>query len=79
MIQLGVESCFVLSIGLYDDSFLSHEDKDLMIRFAKKYKVHRVELPLYRYRRHENNMTNNTLEMDMHMKNLEEKHSLKDE
>ncbi len=69
----------LIDIGLYDDSFLSHEDKDLMIRFAKKYKVHRVELPLYRYRRHENNMTNNTLEMDMHMKNLEEKHSLKDE
>ena len=49
----------LIEIGLYDDEFLMHEDKELMLRFEKKYKVHRIELPLYRYRKHEGNMTNN--------------------
>ena len=38
----------LIEIGLYDDEFLMHEDKELMLRFEKKYKVHRIELPLYR-------------------------------
>ena len=28
-----------------------------MDRFKKKFKVERIPLPLYRYRKHENNMT----------------------
>ena len=53
----------LIEIGLYDDEFLMHEDKELMLRFEKKYKVHRIELPLYRYRKHEGNMTNNISSM----------------
>ena len=44
---------------MYDKEFLLHEDKDLMIRFLKKYKISRLELPLYKYRQHENNITKN--------------------
>lgn len=68
----------LIDVGLYDDEFHSHEDKDLMIRFLKKYKVHRVELPMYRYRRHESNMTNNTDEMDSYYANLIKKHNMED-
>ena len=64
----------LFDIGLYDESFTHHEDRELRIRFEKKYKIHRLELPLYRYRRHENNMTNNALEMDHHGKRLIAKH-----
>jgi len=64
----------LFDIGLYDESFTHHEDRELRIRFEKKYKIHRLELPLYRYRRHENNMTNNALEMDHHSKRLIAKH-----
>lgn len=64
----------LIDIGLYDDGFLSHEDKDLRIRFEKKYSIHRVELPLYRYRRHDSNMTNDSELMDERMKSLREKH-----
>jgi len=64
----------LIDIGLYDESFLLHEERDLRYRFLQKYQIHRVELPLYRYRRHEHNITNNTEAMDLHMANLIEKH-----
>jgi glycosyltransferase involved in cell wall biosynthesis len=48
----------LIDIGLYDESFLMAEDLDLRLRFAKRWPIHRVELPLYRYRMHDANMTN---------------------
>ncbi|NCU87371.1 MAG: glycosyltransferase family 2 protein, partial [Actinobacteria bacterium] len=42
----------LIDIGLYDETFLLHEETDLRLRFTKKYQIHRLELPLYRYRRH---------------------------
>ena len=65
------------TIGLYDESFLRHEDKDLRKRFERKFKIHRIEMPLYRYRRHTNNITNDKKVMDYHLKKLKEKHKTK--
>ena len=67
----------LIEIGLYDDEFLMHEDKELMLRFEKKYKVHRIDLPLYRYRKHEGNMTNNISSMKKYERKLNEKHNSK--
>ena len=67
----------LIEIGLYDDEFLMHEDKELMLRFEKKYKVHRIELPLYRYRKHEGKMTNNISSMKKYERKLNEKHNSK--
>lgn len=64
----------LIDVGLYDESFLLHEDRDLRIRFLKKYKIHRLELPLYRYRRHETNISNNAEGMTHHMDQLIRKH-----
>jgi glycosyltransferase involved in cell wall biosynthesis len=64
----------LIDIGLYDENFLLHEERDLRYRFLQKYSIHRLELPLYRYRRHENNMTNDTEAMEHHMTNLIQKH-----
>jgi glycosyltransferase involved in cell wall biosynthesis len=47
----------LIELGLYDESFLMAEDLDLRLRFEKRWKMHRVELPLYRYRLHGANMT----------------------
>jgi glycosyltransferase involved in cell wall biosynthesis len=47
----------LIALGLYDESFLMAEDLDLRLRFEKQWRVHRVELPLYRYRLHDENMT----------------------
>jgi glycosyltransferase involved in cell wall biosynthesis len=64
----------LLEIGLYDESFLRHEERELRIRFERKYVISRLELPLYRYRRHENNITNDQDAMDMHEEKLILKH-----
>jgi glycosyltransferase involved in cell wall biosynthesis len=47
----------LIEIGLYDETFLMAEDLDLRLRFERSWAVHRCELPLYRYRRHDRNMT----------------------
>ena len=49
----------LIEIGLYDEKQLWNEEEELMNRFSKKYSVIHLNFPLYRYRRHENNMTNN--------------------
>lgn len=64
----------LIDVGLYDESFLLHEERDLRLRFLQKYSIHRIELPLYRYRRHEANITNNAEAMDLYMGKLIKKH-----
>lgn len=64
----------LIDIGLYDESFRCHEEQDLRIRFEKEYSIARLELPLYRYRRHENNITNDKKSMELYRQNLLTKH-----
>jgi glycosyltransferase involved in cell wall biosynthesis len=64
----------LIDIGLYDESFLRHEDRDLRLRFLDRYTIHHVPLPMYRYRRHEDNITNDTDEMAHHERRLHDKH-----
>lgn len=64
----------LIDVGMYDDDFLMHEDRDLRIRFLEKYSIHRIELPLYRYRRHDGNMTNNREDWDLFTERLNSKH-----
>ena len=64
----------LIEIGSYDDNFLMHEDRDLRVRFLKKYAIHRVELPLYRYRRHKDNMTNDRVASRRFERQLKVKH-----
>ncbi|TML13962.1 MAG: glycosyltransferase family 2 protein [Actinobacteria bacterium] len=65
----------LIDIGLYDDALLMHEDRDLRARFLEKYAISRVELPLYRYRRHTDNMTNDRSAWETYEQKLREKHS----
>ena len=67
----------IIDIGLYDEEFLLHEEKDLRIRFLKKYNIDRAKLPLYRYRLHENNNTKNLKKMKHHLKKIKKKHKIK--
>ena len=64
----------LIEIGSYDDNFLMHEDRDLRVRFLKKYAIHRIELPLYRYRRHKGNMTNDRVTSQQFERQLKVKH-----
>ena len=64
----------LIDIGLYDESFLRHEDRDLRLRFLDRYTIHHVPLPMYRYRRNDDNITNDTAEMAHHERRLHDKH-----
>lgn len=66
----------LIDIGLYDENFLAREDEDLRIRFLQKYQIDRIQLPLYRYRRHENNLTNDVNKMGIYDRMLKNKHNL---
>ena len=70
------KSSHLFEIGLYDEKFQLSEEKELRYRFEKKYKIHRLELPLYRYRRHGRNITNDQEALDHHDKKLKQKHRL---
>ena len=64
----------LIDIGLYDEEFLLCEERDLRLRFTDKYNIHRIEVPLYRYRRHDGNITNDAKAMKRHLDMLVEKH-----
>jgi glycosyltransferase involved in cell wall biosynthesis len=64
----------IVEIGLYDEKFLMLEEVDLRIRYLQKFKIHRIELPLYRYRRHKSNITSDKKSMQHYQNLLKEKH-----
>lgn len=47
----------LFDIGLYDELYKMREGHDLRRRFEEKFKVARLEFPLYKYRHHETNRT----------------------
>lgn len=49
---------YLEAIGLYDPEFRNAEDFDLLKRYLKNFNGYHLKLPLYRYRRHSKNMTN---------------------
>jgi glycosyltransferase involved in cell wall biosynthesis len=48
----------LITVGLYDEDMRVCEDHDLRLRFMQRYHIGHVELPLYRYRKHMDNITN---------------------
>ena len=65
----------LFEIGLYDEHYRLHEEREMRIRFEKKFKIDRLKIPLYRYRRHDDNITNNIEEMKAYELELAKKHS----
>lgn len=61
----------LIEIGLYNEKFLSFEEVELRQRFEKKYTIKNLELPLYRYRKHQSNMTLDKERMDEYKSKLE--------
>lgn len=49
----------VRELGGYNQEFRVHEDKEFRLRFDQMYSVEHLRVPLYRYRRHNRNLTNN--------------------
>ncbi len=65
----------LISIGMYDEEFLMHEDRDMRIRFSQQHSIVRVPLPMYRYRQHEANMTKQKDQWNHYEELLVEKHN----
>lgn len=65
----------LIAIGLYDEAFLILGDDDLRIRYLQKFNIQRIELPLYRYRQHDSNITRDKKETQPYRDMLERKHS----
>jgi CMP-N-acetylneuraminic acid synthetase len=49
----------LLDLGGYDETLLCQDGYDLWIRFIEHYKVRNLNLPLFHYRQHGNNLTRN--------------------
>jgi glycosyltransferase involved in cell wall biosynthesis len=64
----------LIEIGLYDEQFKAREEEDLRIRFLERFNIYHIPLPLYRYRRHNNNLTNNAEMMQKAQEQLNQKH-----
>ena len=54
----------LIEIGLYDEEQRWHEERELMDRFLKSFSLKHLNFPLYRYRKHDSNMTSNKEMMD---------------
>jgi len=68
----------LVTVGLYDEKFLMLEDADLRLRYLQKFNIHRIELPLYRYRMHKTNITRDKEAMQRYQNMLLEKHGKTD-
>ncbi|MDL5246321.1 glycosyltransferase family A protein [Leptospira weilii] len=54
----------LFEIGLYDENFQMREGHNLRKRFEEKFKIARLEFPLYKYRHHSKNRTKNLAEVE---------------
>lgn len=60
----------LLKEGLYNVKFKHREEEELRIRLDQKYKIHHLELPLYRYRMHKTNKTKSKNYLDVYKKKI---------
>ena len=60
----------MIEVGLYDETFRRCEEVEFRRRFEKKFKIIQLPIALYRYRKHENNMTNDKDLMDLYSERL---------
>ena len=60
----------IFEVGLYNEKFKILEDVEFRRRYLVKYNIGYVELPLYRYTMHKNNMTKDKLKLEKYKKKL---------
>jgi glycosyltransferase involved in cell wall biosynthesis len=65
----------LIDIGLYDPSMRLCEEEELRRRYEAKYRMGHVELPLYRYTQHEDNMTRDIDAVESQRRRLEQRYS----
>lgn len=63
----------LFDIGLYNPDFKAMEEVELRQRFEDKYRIENIDLSLYRYRRHKNNLTNDKRKINYYSNKLNNK------
>jgi hypothetical protein len=63
-----------VDIGLYDEDMLINEDKDILLRCMEKYQGYHLKMPLYRYYRHGDNLTDQKERVEHYNQQLASKH-----
>ena len=66
----------IINLVLYDPSFIVHEETDLRYRFLQKHTIAHLPLPLYRYRKHQKNTTNDLKLMKSQLKKFKQKQKI---
>ncbi len=66
----------IVEVGMFDENLRMHEDKDFRNKFLKSHSIHRIELALYRYRKHDSNLTSNKEMDEKFRKVLNKKHGI---
>jgi len=61
----------LLKFGGYNPKYFHREEEELRLRLGKKYIVHNLNLPLYRYRLHKNNKTKSNNYKDVYRRKIE--------
>ena len=46
--------------GMYDNKFKHREEEEIRLRLGKRYSIHNLNIPLYKYKIHQNNKTKST-------------------
>lgn len=60
------------AVGSYNENFKMREGHELLKRYKERYNLHNLPLPLYKYRIHDNNRTNNKQEVEKYDEKLKE-------
>jgi glycosyltransferase involved in cell wall biosynthesis len=60
--------------GLYNPEYRHREEKELRYRLQDKYTIGNIPIPLYRYRKHGENKTENKIELDQVDNSLDQKY-----
>jgi len=58
-----IRKSFLLIENLYDEKFDRQDGYNLWYKFYQKYKIKYIELPLFYYRQHKNNLTKNNTDL----------------
>ena len=54
---------FLKEVGFYREDLGAQDGLDIYFKLKKKYRIHNINLPLFYYRRHSNNLTNKELKI----------------
>ena len=66
-----------ISNGMYNPNFKHREEEELRLRLGDKYNIHYLNLPLYKYRIHENNKTKSKGYLNVFRKKIEKLTTIK--